>query len=65
MKTEINTADYSAFIITGTETNGKRFRIQYGPNAARFAFAVNLFRGSVFGVRIADGKRELLKRVSN
>lgn len=67
MRNEISPADYSAFIVCGTDTRGKRFRICYGAGfaAARCAFAVNLFRGSVWGVRVADGKRELLKRVLN
>ena len=56
-------SDYSRFIVTGKDVHGKRFRMSYGPNAARFAFAINLCAGSVFGVRVSDGKRELLKRV--
>lgn len=63
MKTEINPADYSAFIITGTDRNGKRFKLTY--SNALYAFSINLYKGSVYGVRISDGKRELLKRVVN
>jgi hypothetical protein len=58
-------SDYSRFIVTGKDVRGKRFRMTYGSEAARFAFAINLYNGSVFGVRVSDGKRELLKRVQN
>lgn len=58
-------SDHSRFIITGKDVHGKRFRMSYGPDAARFAFAINLYCGSVWGVRVSDGKRELLKRVCN
>lgn len=65
MKTEINAADYSRFIVTGKDRDGKRFRLTYSPQAARVAFSVNLYRGSVWGVRMTDGKREKLKTVCN
>lgn len=70
MKTEINPADYCRFIITGTDRTGKRFRMSYPTEAARFVFAFNLYNGSIWGVRVSnglayDGKRELLKRVIN
>lgn len=58
-------SDYSRFIVTGKDVHGKRFRMSYGPDAARFAFAINLYAGSVWGVRVSDGKRNLLKRVFN
>ena len=58
-------SDYSRFIVTGKDVHGKRFRMTYGSDAARFAFGINLYAGSVFGVRVSDGKRELLKRVRN
>ena len=58
-------SDYSRFIVTGKDVRGKRFRMSYGPQGAGFAFAINIFNGSVFGVRVSDGKRELLKRVRN
>lgn len=58
-------SDYSRFIVTGKDVHGKRFRMSYGPDAARFAFAINLYSGSVWGVRVSDGKRNLLKRVCN
>lgn len=65
MKTEINSADYSRFIVTGKDRDGKRFRLTYSQQAARVAFSVNLHRGSVWGIRMTDGKREKLKTVSN
>lgn len=65
MKTEINISDYSRFIVTGVDRDGRRFRLSYGQAAARTAFAVNLLRGTVWGVRIKDGKREQLKVVFN
>jgi hypothetical protein len=58
-------SDYSRFIVTGKDVRGRRFRMTYGSNAASFAFGINLYNGSVFGVRVSDGKRELLKRVRN
>ena len=58
-------SDYSRFIVTGKDVHGKRFRMTYGSDAARFAFGINLYAGSVYGVRVSDGKRELLKRVRN
>lgn len=58
-------SDYSRFIVTGKDVRGKRFRMTYGSDAAPFAFGINLHNGSVFGVRVSDGKRELLKRVQN
>ena len=65
MKTEIDIMDYSAFIVTGLDRKGRRFRLSYGQDAARFAFAINIWRGTVWGVRIKDGKREQLKVVLN
>jgi len=65
MKTEINTADYTAFIVTGLDRDGKRFRLTYAPSAAQVAFCINLFRGSVWGVLKSTGKREKLKSVYN
>lgn len=58
-------SDYSRFIVTGKDVRGKRFRMTYGSDAAPFAFGINLYNGSVFGVRVSDGKRELLKRARN
>ena len=63
MKKEINTADYSLFIITGIDRSGKRFRLSY--STPFMAFAINLWCGTVWGVRKIDGKRERLKRVIN
>lgn len=63
MKTEINTADYSQYIVTGLDRDGKRFRLIY--TQATTAFFINLWRGHVWGVRKVDGKREKLKSVYN
>ena len=57
--------DYSQFIVTGVDCKGRRFRLSYGQANARWAFAINLWRGTVWGVRIKDGKREQLKVVLN
>ena len=63
MKTEITTADYSLFIVTGKDRSGKRFRLCYSNGFA--AFSINLWCGTVWGVRKIDGKREKLKTVFN
>ncbi len=59
----INTADFpGGFDVTGVDVYGKRFKQHY-TNAA-VAFAINLWNGSVWGIR-ADGTRQRLKRVVN
>ena len=59
--------DYTGFVVTGTTTNGKRFRLAYDATAPGFhtAFGINLYRGNVWGVRADNGKRKLLKSVYN
>ena len=54
---------YSCFIVTGLLYNStKRFVKNY--NESVWAFGINLWRGSVWGV-LPGGKRKLLKRVYN
>jgi hypothetical protein len=62
MKT-IDTSLYSTFHVTGVLVNGRRFKSQY--TNPRYAFGINLYRGSVWGIRKDNGKRQLLKRVWN
>ena len=59
--------DYTAFVITGTMTNGRRFRLNYNADKPGFytAMSINLYRGNVWGVRADTGKRKLLKSVYN
>lgn len=58
--------EYTQFVVTGVLFRGKRFRSVYDNSkgtGAFWAFSVNLYRGSVWGV-LPNGKRKLLKRVS-
>jgi hypothetical protein len=64
-KTDILISNYSRFIVTGVDRDGKRFRLAYGQNGARTAWSINLWKGTVWGVRVTDGKREKLKTVLN
>ncbi len=50
---------YKEFHVTGQEVHGPRFRLVY--TDPQWAFGINLWRGSVWGV-LPTGKRELLKR---
>ncbi len=59
----IDLSDYTSFVVTGTLVNGRRFRQQH--SNGRHAFGINLWRGSVWGVRKDSGKRQLLKRCYN
>lgn len=54
--------NYTAFIVTGKTTSGKRFKLTY--RNALSAFGINLWRGSVWGL-LPNGKRKLLKRIMN
>lgn len=49
------------YLITGTDTRGRKFRRVY--ENPLFALAINLWRGRVWQVR--NGKRKLLKTVFN
>ncbi len=61
---EINLDDYTSFVVTGVLYNTrKRFKNTY--NSWQWASGVNLWRGSVWGIRKDTGKRQLLKRVYN
>ena len=53
---------FKEYHVTGITTNGKRFKNIY--KVSFWAFKVNLYRGSVYGV-LENGKRKLLKRVFN
>ena len=57
----INMADYDYILITGTDRNGKRFRITC--NTMYLARCYNIWRGSYWFVK--DGKRTLSHRVWN
>ena len=54
--------EYIKFDVTGITSGGKRFSLRYSSSA--FAFGINLWRGTVWGV-LPSGKRKLLKRVYN
>ncbi len=58
---------YDGFIVTGVDVYGKRFRFNFNSSypSALYAFNINLFSGSVWGVCVKTGKRKLLKRVCN
>jgi hypothetical protein len=59
----IDLSEYTSFIVTGKLVRGGRFRNVY--SNGRYAFGINLWNGSVYGIRKSDGKRKLLKRVVN
>lgn len=67
MNKEITLSDYpGGFVVTGRTVSGQRFKKTYDNSYAggMYAFAINLFNGSVWGIK-ADGHRTLLKRVVN
>jgi len=53
--------DVIKYDVTGTDRNGKRFSMTY--SNINFALAINLWNGSVW--EVTNGKRKLIKRVSN
>lgn len=58
-------SDYpGGFDVTGQLVRGGRFKRHYAADEAFFAFHVNLWRGTVWGV-MADGRRRRLRRVYN
>lgn len=63
---EINPKDFpGGFDVTGQMYQStKRFKQHFSQNNACFAFNINLWRGSVWGI-LANGKRKLLKQVFN
>lgn len=56
---------FNGYVITGTLVSGKRFKRSFDKDGALWAMGINLWRGSVWGIRISDGKRQLLKRIWN
>jgi hypothetical protein len=63
MTKTFNTNEFEKYYVTGILVNGKRFS-QCWTNFY-YANGINLYRGSVWGVRKDNGKRQLLKRVFN
>ena len=62
----VESEDYKQFIVTGLLYNSKtRFRRAFNINQVRYAFGINLWRGSVWGVRKDNDKRQRLKYVFN
>ena len=59
----IDLSDYTSFVVTGKLVNGRRFRQTH--SNGRHAFGINLWNGSVWGIRKDNGKRQRLKRVVN
>lgn len=52
------------FEVTGVLIDGRtRFKQVFGQRSEKWAYSINLWRGSVWGVR-ENGTRKLLKRVS-
>ncbi len=56
-------SDFSAFIVTGVDCNGRRFRHQSANY--RHAAAINVWNGTLWGVLRSTGKRVRLTRYSN
>jgi hypothetical protein len=48
--------------VTGVDKNGKRFKIE--TNSRIYAFGINLWRGSVWGLQ-ENNKWKLLERIFN
>lgn len=63
MKNTFNPKDYTKYQVTGSEFHGRRFRIT--TTNPHHAMGINLWHGSVWGIRKDNGKRQLLKRVVN
>ena len=61
-KNDIAIGTITKFIITGTDRQGKRFKIE--SNSYTYACCINLWNGSVWAL-LENGKRKLLKRVIN
>lgn len=62
MSKGIPIARIAKFIITGVDKNNKRFRKE--SNSYEYACMINLWNGSVWAL-LDDGKRRLIKRVTN
>ena len=63
MKQKINIAFYKSYVVTGMTVYGRRFK--KATAIAAHAFGINLWNGSIWGIRKDNGKRELLRRVMN
>lgn len=66
---DIPVGTVKSFVVTGVDTNGKRFVKSYkngesGRSAYQTAMMINLYKGSVWA-ELDSGKRKLLKRVIN
>ena len=59
----IDLSEYASFVVTGKLVNGRRFRKTH--TNGLYALGINLWNGSVWGVRKDNGKRQRLKRVVN
>ena len=64
MNTTIDPTHFTSYTITGLLYNSARRFVKRTSNL-RHAFGINLWRGSVWGIRKTDGKRQLLKRCFN
>jgi len=64
MKLTINPVDFTGYIITGRLYNSTKRFVKRTPSI-QHAFGINLWRGSVWGIRKDNGKRKLLKRCFN
>lgn len=53
-------SEYSSFVVTGVRLNGQRFTIT--TTNYRYASAINVWRGSLWGVRVDTGRRQLITR---
>lgn len=56
--------NYTGYVVTGLLYRSQRRFSHHTANAV-YAFGINLWRGSVWGVRKDTGRRQLLKRVTN
>ena len=62
----MNTVDtnlFSSYVVTGQMVDETRFSKK--TQNPLYAFCINLWRGSVWGIRKDNGKRKLIKRVWN
>jgi hypothetical protein len=64
---EVNLDDYTSFVITGVDVYGKRFKRTYNADVPGFRTAtmINVFNGTLWGVRSDTGKRQRLISYSN
>ena len=62
MNTNIPLGQISTFRVTGLDRNNKRFVLE--SSNYNYVMMINLWQGSVWAV-LENGKKKLLKRVSN